>query len=561
MKFLYLKWGHNLLAGLMVLSCSTDGVEEIMTDKDSTNSPIEKVIVTGAVFKAETRVGITSISDQSADFAWSQNDTIGIFPTAGSQVEFPLTENDGKVQATFTGGGWALKPGEQYAAYYPYSKQNVYRNPTYLPVDMTGQCQIGNNTTAHLSAYDYMASAPAVSENGTLNLTFNHQVTLVRLKLNLPANNTYYSVRLTSTSTPFIIKGLMDITKTSTTVTPEETSENVTLDFPEGVAAGTSALDLTAHMMVLPVDLSGGNIIIDVDDELGNYYRATVKGVNLEKGKICTLEATLTRLLPDFNGHDYVDLGLVVNGQKIFWATMNVGATSVTERGDYFAWGETEPKYTSINEDGTLNLKPWNTVEYDGKIYEGYHRYLHKYFDFQAFVDGRTPWYTKYYNDGKTVLDMEDDAAHVNWGGDWRIPTEEEAMALINMTGYYVNSGNTIQGWTDNYKNTGIHGLEIFSNREGFLGKSIFFPETGLAENNTYYLDNEVAFFVSTIKKPQTNIVLAPFLHVYPGNYGIWAYSGLDGYGATVRAVCSLPVSPRYTPEKNEGFHEKDYNW
>ena len=40
------------------------------------------------------------------------------------------------------------------------------------------------------------------------------------------------------------------------------------------------------------------------------------------------------------NGHEYVDLGLSVK-----WATCNVGASKPEEYGDYFAWGETEPKY------------------------------------------------------------------------------------------------------------------------------------------------------------------------------------------------------------------------
>ena len=39
------------------------------------------------------------------------------------------------------------------------------------------------------------------------------------------------------------------------------------------------------------------------------------------------------------NGHEYVDLGLSVK-----WATCNVGATKPEEYGDYFAWGETQPK-------------------------------------------------------------------------------------------------------------------------------------------------------------------------------------------------------------------------
>ena len=107
------------------------------------------------------------------------------------------------------------------------------------------------------------------------------------------------------------------------------------------------------------------------------------------------------------NGHEYVDLGLP-SGLK--WATCNIGASKPKEYGDYFAWGETKPK----------SYYDWSTYKY-------------------ATTDGQL---TKYCTDGKyidygvidnkTILDPEDDAAHVNWGGEWRMPTYEEIDELIN---------------------------------------------------------------------------------------------------------------------------------
>ena len=40
---------------------------------------------------------------------------------------------------------------------------------------------------------------------------------------------------------------------------------------------------------------------------------------------------------------EYVDLGLSVK-----WATCNLGATKDDEIGNYYAWGETEPKLRMI---------------------------------------------------------------------------------------------------------------------------------------------------------------------------------------------------------------------
>ena len=93
------------------------------------------------------------------------------------------------------------------------------------------------------------------------------------------------------------------------------------------------------------------------------------------------------------NGHDYVDLGLSVK-----WATCNVGATKPEHRGGYFAWGETESR---------------------------------SYFDTDIYKWG---WgYTTKYNDEDDLIELElsDDAAHVNWGGNWRMPTRAEFDELL----------------------------------------------------------------------------------------------------------------------------------
>ena len=100
----------------------------------------------------------------------------------------------------------------------------------------------------------------------------------------------------------------------------------------------------------------------------------------------------------------YVDLGLSVE-----WATCNVGANNAWEVGDYFAWGETEPKETYT----WANYK-WAATNYDE---------LTKYCSQVEFgLDGFT--------DDKIILDSADDAAHVNLGGKWRMPSEQEWKEL-----------------------------------------------------------------------------------------------------------------------------------
>ena len=80
------------------------------------------------------------------------------------------------------------------------------------------------------------------------------------------------------------------------------------------------------------------------------------------------------------------------------------------------------------------------------------------------------------FTDNKTVLDLEDDAAHVNWGGSWRMPTDAEWTELRN---------NCTWTWTTQ---NGVNGYRVTSNKTGYTDKSIFLPAAGYRSDN--YLRN-----------------------------------------------------------------------
>ena len=108
--------------------------------------------------------------------------------------------------------------------------------------------------------------------------------------------------------------------------------------------------------------------------------------------------------------HEYVDLGLP---SGLLWATCNVGATSPEDYGDYFAWGETQPKDTY----------EWSTYQYCNGSYNTLTKYCsNSSYGYNGFTDNLT-----------TLL-PEDDAATANWGGNWRMPTKEEFQELYNNT-------------------------------------------------------------------------------------------------------------------------------
>ncbi|MBQ9548389.1 MAG: hypothetical protein IJV01_04425 [Bacteroidales bacterium] len=162
-------------------------------------------------------------------------------------------------------------------------------------------------------------------------------------------------------------------------------------------------------------------------------------------------------------GEDVVDLGLSVK-----WRSWNMGATKPEEYGDYYAWGETEPNYM----DGHSQDNPcinWR----DGKT--GYTWGSYKW------CNGTDSSMTKYCTnrsygsvDNKTVLDPEDDVAHVKLGGKWRTPTDAEWTELRNSCTWT---------WTRNYNGTGVAGRIVTSKKTGYTDKSIFLPAAGCRYN------------------------------------------------------------------------------
>ena len=161
----------------------------------------------------------------------------------------------------------------------------------------------------------------------------------------------------------------------------------------------------------------------------------------------------------------YVDLGL-----SIKWATRNVGATKPEEYGDYFAWGETEPYY----EAGYAQEDPQNHWK-EGKS-EGYEWWSYMWcedsFDALTKYCDKDSYGNDSFTDNKTVLDLEDDVAHVKWGGNWRMPTKAELDELrSNCTWTWYSSGNT--------EFNGVAGYKVTSKMDGYLDRFIFLPAAG----------------------------------------------------------------------------------
>ena len=161
-------------------------------------------------------------------------------------------------------------------------------------------------------------------------------------------------------------------------------------------------------------------------------------------------------LYAQWKAHEWVDLGLP-SGTK--WATYNVGATKPEEFGDYFAWGETTPK-----SDYTYGTYKYCTADYDSESNSFINIFFSKY-NFNSSYG---------IVDDKTVLDMEDDAAMINWGDNWRMPTYGELYELKTECSWIL----TINGGVNGYLLTGPN------------GNSIFLPTAGCKNGTSLYVES-----------------------------------------------------------------------
>ena len=225
----------------------------------------------------------------------------------------------------------------------------------------------------------------------------------------------------------------------------EDGTSQVTLTCDVTVPAGDT-LDFYAVLMVGA--LHNGVIVEIYDGEtmVGQIPLPEGSDAEVERNKIKSFRP-VEIAMPDT--HEYVDLGLP---SGLLWATCNVGADTPEGYGDYFAWGETAPK-DDYN---------WSTYQYaNGTDWED--PQLTKYC--QNSSDGYNG-----FTDTLTILLPEDDAATVNWGGNWRMPTKAEWLELYN---------NTTVIWT---QQGGVNGRLFTASN----GNTLFLPAAGYYYSDGY---------------------------------------------------------------------------
>ena len=194
--------------------------------------------------------------------------------------------------------------------------------------------------------------------------------------------------------------------------------------------------------------------------------------------------------------HDYVDLGLP---SGTLWATCNIGADSPEDYGDYFAWGETEPK----------EVYSWTNY----KWCNGTHNTMTKYcsnsdYGANGFVDN------------KKKLDPEDDAAYVNWGPSWRMPTMAQLQELVENCTWQLTKLNGVDGQL----------------AKGPNGKTLFFPAASYSYESWLNVEGINGDYWSSDGGYSTSYLAFDLYFEWEGNV-YWDDFMLRKNGLSVRAV------------------------
>ena len=201
----------------------------------------------------------------------------------------------------------------------------------------------------------------------------------------------------------------------------------------------------------LPMERNYGGI----SAEGGKTYDINFNNVTLPNDNIVSDYENVEKTEKTINT-EYVDLGL-----SIKWAKCNIGATTETEGGVFFQWGDTSGVSGSLVGKYSDKNYTWATAPFNN----GSRSYDNTYFN--SVKNTVCP------ND---VLAKEYDTATQIMGSDWRTPTKAELQELLN---------GTTNEWIEDFKSTGVNGMKFTSKKD--TSKYIFIPAAGSCNDGSVY--------------------------------------------------------------------------
>ena len=262
--------------------------------------------------------------------------------------------------------------------------------------------------------------------------------------------------------------------------------------------------------------------ILDVKQgsELPMEYKSG--GISAEGGKIYDINYNSVTLpndsyiVPSYEDYtktekaintEYVDLGLP-NGT--LWAKCNIGATSETEGGVFFQWGDISGVSGSLVGKYSNKKYTWATAPFNNRSSS----YDEEYFRTVMNTVCPSPNY---------ILVKKYDAATQIMGGDWRLPTKDEIQELID---------NTDSEWVEDFNGTGVNGRKFTSNTD--TSKYIFIPAAGYCDDGSF---KGVGYYGSVWSSSLSTSYINSARYLEVLSYDCGSSGRLRSYGQSVRGV------------------------
>lgn len=420
---------------------------------------IERAIILTAT-REGTNPNTRSVRMDDGTTWWGPKEEISVFYGSGSNGGSKFTsKNTTLAETTEFEGSISMSGNKEFRAMYPYSTENTCDGSSIVTVIPSKQTGSEGNFSGD--------AFPAIGKSSSLTMPFWNICGGIKFFV---SRTDIKSVTIKGNNGE-ALTGKVKVTFNSDGH-PEvaeviDGQTEVTLTAPGG---GAFKAGKYYYMTLLPAKLDGGiTLTFTTDTETGTLTSDKAQTINRSIfGVLKDVDSMVSEWERNGPIPEFVDLGLSVK-----WATFNVGATKPEGYGKYYSWGETQPK----------SDYSWSTYMWCN----GTPRSMTKYCPSNKTdfcIGSSSP-------DNKHKLDLEDDAAHVNWGGSWRMPTDAEWTELRN---------NCTWTWTSNYNGTGIKGRIVTSNKSGYTDKSIFLPAAG-CRNGTILTDvgSYVAYWSSSL--------------------------------------------------------------
>ena len=496
------------MAVLAMYGCQVKEIGELTSVREA------KVFT--AVIEDNSTVGTKTSLDNDGNVRWKQGDQVSIFAGSTINEQYQVTDaSDGKTSASLyqvTSPGFVAGSDiDNNVAFYPYAatvsiskSESAYilKKITLPSIQYYAEGSFGNG------AFPMTAVTSSPSD---YNLKFKN--VLGGLKLQLKGTATIASISVMGNSNE-ILCGATEVTVANGSVPSisltDATAKTVILDCGNGVQLNTATA--TPFIIALPAMTMEGGFTVTVTDTEGKQMEIkTTKPQTITRSRLLKMPAVTYEGTTPVIEHQYVDLGLP-SGLK--WATCNVGADNPEEYGDYFAWGEIEPYYSSLD---PLTWKEGKSAGYNWSSYK--------------WCNGSENTLTKYNNnssygmvDNKTILDLDDDAARANWGGNWQMPNDSDWAELWN---------NCTREWVE----YDVPGFKLTSN---INGNTIFLPAAGLMANADVLGDEGSKGYYWSVDLRTSKPSTANCIHFYSTGEEFKSYSHRN-FGFQVRPVTQDP--------------------